>query len=274
VPAEILTPRPVALDRSEISEVATFNDEVRQQWNAIIAEAAKEKRSVGKSEIRAMLFARPKNLADLIDVYRKAAGNRYDFDKDPDGLLSWEFIGRVAAEGAPLSIDIKQPKSMNDLRTIVKLIVGQFKKNIEENKLYQVLYNEDGSPRREVFAQRLFFATADTYCEANNVDLSREPDAGNGPVDFKLSTGYKGRILVEVKKSNNSDILHGFETQLPAYERSEATQESIYLVLRVTEGESAIKSVLALRETKMREGKKVPEIIVIDARKTPSASKR
>jgi hypothetical protein len=163
---------------------------------------------------------------------------------------------------------------MEELRTVVNLIVGQFKKNIEENKLYQVLYNEDGSTRREVFAQRLFFATADTYCEANNVDLSREPDAGNGPVDFKLSTGYKGRLLVEVKKSNNASLLHGFDIQLPAYEKSEATQESIYLIIRVTEGDSAIKDVLALREKRIEEGKKVPDVVVIDGRKAPSASKR
>ena len=156
----------------------------------------------------------------------------------------------------------------------MKLMVGQFKKNIENNKLYQVLYNEDGSPRREVFAQRLFFATADTYCEANDVDLSREPDAGSGPVDFKLSRGYKGRILVEVKRSDNPNLLHGFETQLRAYEQSEATQESIYLIIRVTEGDAGIKNVLALRERQIEQAKRVPEVTVIDARKTPSASKR
>jgi hypothetical protein len=72
--------------------------------------------------------------------------------------------------------------------------------------------------------------------------------------EFKLSTGSKVRMLVEVKKSNNPDLLHGFETQLPAYERSEAAQESIFLILRVTEGDSAIKNVLALREKRMQEG--------------------
>lgn len=262
------------MDRSEISDVAAFNEDVRRQWNAIVAAAAKSKRLVSKGEIREMLLAKPKNLVDLIEVYRKAAGHKYDFDKDPDGILSWEFVGRAAAEGTPLRIDIKQPKTLDELRTVLDQIIGQFKRNTEENKLYQVLYNEDGSPRREVFAQRLFYATADTYCEANNVDLSREPDAGNGPVDFKLSSGYRGRMLVEVKKSNNSDLLRGFETQLPAYEKSEATEESVYLILRVTEGESGIKNVLALREAGAEQGKKVPRVIVIDARQKPSASKR
>src|ERR1700693_1815989 len=149
VPAELLTPLPVALDRSEIWEVAEFNAEVRSRWNAIITAASKDKRGVSKGEIREMLFSRPKNLADLIEVYRRAAGNKYDFDKDPDGLLSWEFIGIAAAEGTPLVIDNKQPKTLSELRDVLKLIILQFKRNVEENKLYQVLYSDDGRPRRE-----------------------------------------------------------------------------------------------------------------------------
>lgn len=136
------------------------------------------------------------------------------------------------------------------------------------------MYKDNGRLREEVFAQRLFFAIADTYCKANDVDLSREPNAGNGPVDFKLSSGYEGRVLVEVKKSTNSDLLHGFETQLPAYEKSEATHESIYLIVRVSEGDSGVKSVLALREKLLQEHKRVPDVFVVDARKRRSASKR
>jgi hypothetical protein len=80
--------------------------------------------------------------------------------------------------------------------------------------------------------------------------------------------------LVEVKRSDNPNLLHGFETQLPAYEKSEATQESIYLIMRVTEGDAGIKNVLALREKQTEQAKRAPEVVVIDARKTPSASKR
>jgi hypothetical protein len=273
VPKALLSKLPIALDRSEIDEVAAFNREVRRTWNAIVAAAREEDASVTKEQIREMLFAQPKNLADLIKVYREAAVQGYNFEKDADGLLSWDFIGRSAAEASPLEIGIKQPKTIGELRTIVVLILAQFKKNIEENRLYECLYKDNGKPKHEVFAQRLFYAVADAYCEANNVDLSREPNAGNGPVDFKLSSGYKGRMLVEVKKSSNSDLLNGFEKQLPEYEKSEATDESVYLVVRVTERDSAIKSVIALRDKKIRQGQKTPEVFVIDARKKASASK-
>lgn len=274
VPSDVLSPLPVALDWYEIDEVARFNEEVRSKWNEIVAAASEEERKPTKAEIREMLLARPKNLADLIEVYRKAAGNGYDFDSDPAGLLSWDFIGRNAAEAYPLAIETKKPQSMDDLKKVVRQIVAQFKKSIEENKLYEVLYAPNGRPRHERFSQRLFYAIADSYCRANDVDLSREPNAGNGPVDFKLSTGYKARILVEIKKSVNSDLVHGFATQLDAYQKSEETEESLYVILRVSERESGITNVLTLCGEKQKEGAKVPEIVVIDARRTASASKR
>jgi hypothetical protein len=44
--------------------------------------------------------------------------------------------------------------------------------------------------------------------------------------------------------------------------------------MRVTEGDAGIKNVLALREKQTEQAKRAPEVVVIDARKTPSASKR
>jgi hypothetical protein len=80
-------------------------------------------------------------------------------------------------------------------------------------------------------------------------------------------------MLVEVKKSSNSALLHGYETQLAEYQESEATEEALYLIMRVTQGDTGIKDVMALRERELAKGMKVPIVIVIDARKKPSASK-
>jgi hypothetical protein len=273
VPRKLLSKLPIALDRGEIDEVAQFNAGVRRQWNAMVAAARKDDAQPAKDQIREMLFADRKNLGDLIRVYRESLIKGYDFEKDPDGLLSWDSIGRSSAKANPLDISLTHPTDLSDLRTVVDLILKKFKRNVEENRLYEFLYRDNGKPKHEVFAQRLFYAVADAYCEANNVDLNREPNAGNGPVDFKLSLGYTARVLVEVKKSSNSDLLNGFERQLPEYEKSEATDESVYLVMRVTESDASIKSLLALRDKKIAEGKKVPGIFVVDGRKKDSASK-
>lgn len=274
VPKDLLNDLPVALDRSEIAQAASFSAELRTVWNAIVAEARQKNRRVTKKDIRKVLLEKPQNLLNLIEFYRSAAASGYDFANDPDGLFSWDVIGRQAAADSPLTIANHKPKSLSDVLGIVRSIIAQFTKNIEENKLYEVLYGESGKPRDEVFSQRLFYAVADAYCSANDVDLSREPNAGNGPVDFKVSSGYKGRVLVELKKSNSSKLVHGFETQLKSYAKAEATSWLIYLIVRISDSEVLIKKVLQLRATALSKGERVPEVFVIDARRKPSASKR
>ena len=50
----------------------------------------------------------------------------------------------------------------------------KFKQLVEANRFSRVLYNDDGSTRKERTAQQAFFVIATTYCEANNVDISPE----------------------------------------------------------------------------------------------------
>lgn len=92
-------------------------------------------------------------------------------------------------------------------------------------------------------------------------------------MDFKLSTGYEGRVVVEVKLSSNPRLIHGFEMQLPLYARSEATRHSVYLILRISESENSIKSVEEMIAKAKSERKKVADLYVIDARPRKPASK-
>ena len=71
--------------------------------------------------------------------------------------------------------------------------------------------------------QLVFLAVADAYCRANNVDITPEAGAGGGPVDFKFSDGYNGRILVEVKISDNPQLLHGYTVRLETYKKGQGT---------------------------------------------------
>ena len=128
IPEAMLNTLPIAMDRSEINEVAKFNEEVRAQWNALVIAASKEKREPSKSEIRHVLLDKPKNLQDLISVYKRAGAAGYDFNKDPEGLLSWDFVGRASAQQFPLQIRLKKPTNIDELREVVHAIIRQFKK--------------------------------------------------------------------------------------------------------------------------------------------------
>jgi len=61
---------------------------------------------------------------------------------------------------------------------------------------------------------------------------------------------------------------------LPAYQESENTKQSVYVVIKVTKSDKQIKELLKVGEQEIKNGKKVPDIIVIDGYIKPSASKR
>jgi hypothetical protein len=130
--------------------------------------------------------------------------------------------------------------------------------------------------KKEEASQKLFYGIADAYCSANNlnIDISREPNAGRGPVDFKFSKGYHERILVEVKLTRNKNLLHGFETQIEEYKKAEKTQYGIYLVIDVLGGyPTRVKELKRQHRYYKDTMERVPELLFVNALPKASASK-
>ncbi len=274
VPREILRHLPVAFDWSDVDIVCVYNEALRAKVNALIGKTWREARiQHTKHEIRSVVLRHPRLMRELIDLYTAKKGMHYDFDRDPDGLVSWSDIAVTYAKQFPLLFAVTRPKTDQDLVACVKTICDQFSTLVENNGLNQLLY-EKKKLKHERFAQLLFYGIADAYCAANDLDLSREPNAGRGPVDFKISKGYYGKVTVEVKYSSNPAVVRGFSDQLPEYNRAEKSTHSIYLILRTTKGTASIESVLTSSALAKRQGNRVPEVIVVDARLKPSASRK
>lgn len=102
--------------------------------------------------------------------------------------------------------------------------------------------------------------------------MNREPNAGRGPVDFKISNGYEARVNVEIKYTSNN-IKSGYEKQLPIYNAAERTQYSIFLIIKTTDSTKALDDLLKFRQSEVTSGKRAPEIFIVDGRINPSASK-
>jgi hypothetical protein len=230
-------------------------------------------RGLSKRELKDAILRYPDLLKDLISLYKKKRATHYDFAKDPEGHLAWYDTAVEFAARYPLPLVQPSPPSPEAVLQLVLAIADHFKRLVERNGLNRLLYERSHRLRHETFAQLLFFGIADAFCEANNVDLSREPNAGRGPVDFKVSSGYLSRVLVEVKYSSNRNLRAGFESQLPTYAKSERTSSTIFLIIRTTESTSQIDRVRRARSKALKEGRRVPELVVIDARLKPSASK-
>jgi len=169
-----------------------------------------------------------------------------------------------------LSLKLPESPTLSEVEAVVLKICGHFKRLVEDNQLARLLYDKEGKPKHESAAQLLFYGIADAYCRANNLDLSPESDGGRGPVDFKMSRGFNGKVVVELKLTSNKQLLHGFESQLPIYQRAESAPKGILLV--IDNGGAGAARLRAFRGKVNDAGPLAPAVFWVDGVPRPSAS--
>jgi len=230
LPATLLSPLPVANDYDDIDRICRENERVRADINDYLDLG--RRRRLSKSEIYSLMKSNPPFRKTLIAAYRSAPAAAYDFEKDPMGEYAWYSASKKYARNYPCALVLGTNPTVEDLFAVVQQICRQFERLVEDNGLWELLYDRDKKTAKpERAAQQLFFGIADAYCTTNDIDLSREPNAGRGPVDFKLSHGSEGKVLVEVKLTSNPQLKHGIATQLPIYMEQEKTRRAIYLIV-------------------------------------------
>lgn len=232
LPVDILRDLPVAVDWRGVQQVAAENEAFRASLNKSVAQLWSTKTLESKSKLKAWALSGPDAFGNLLDMVHGHEGKPYDFVGDPHGELIWRVIGEKIAAAFPLKIETPKQTTAAELAAVVSKIVDQFTFLIEKRDLWRDLYHE-GKPRFEKAAQRIFYAVAVAYCDANGIDITPEAETGRGPVDFKFSTNTKNRVLVEVKLSTNPHLQRGFEKQLAIYCEAERPVSSTYLVIDV-----------------------------------------
>lgn len=268
-PKRLLKPLPIAANIGEALENASLDDDMRKQLNHIIAAAHKKGRDPGKGDLQDFVLSRPKIFKEILEGYEIAKSQAYDFDADrrnvgDSAALAKEIVGQPNSIPNGLS-PVERTEAM------LHSVISTLRKLVEENRLSELLFNDDGSYKKEIASQRLIFAIAEIYSKVYDVDLNRESNAGNGSVDFKFSVGRGARILIEVKLSSHPRIREGFYAQLPAYAKSEGIQRLVLLIIQIDE---SIAQISFLQERIEEDPRNTIQMELIDARKRPSASKR
>lgn len=267
LPKDILHELPIAKDWDDIDRVCRENEAIKAEINEVIGEQwGKIATHIKKEYIKKYIFKRPNTLNRFLEKYREAKVEAYDFSKDSGGDYLVAKRARYLPEEYPLEI-IGSPSSSKE---VVMLIVNKFKDLVENNKVYELLYS-DGKPRREKIVQRAFLCVAESYCEANDLDISPESDAGRGPVDFKMSHGLD-KTIVEIKLTSNPSLVHGFEVQIEEYAKAEKTENKIFLIIDNGGPQNRIEEVKKIYELNKNK-ENVPEVVIIDAKPKESASK-
>lgn len=258
LPEIILSPLPIAKSFEDIEAVSAEHQRVRDAINKYIDIDAPKKFS--KSNIRTMMIESIDFRNALISAYKSAPREAFDFYKSQSGEYVWYLTAQEYVEKYPLELR-KSINSVDDIENITMSICAQFKKLVEHNGLNKLLYDEK-KPKHEPAAQLLFLGIADTYCKANDIDLSPETNKGRGAIDFKLSRGHNKKVLVEVKLSSNNNLEHGFDIQLPIYMSQEETQRAIYLIIDIGHQKNIEKFIRKYDELDQTTKNKIKYIVV------------
>ena len=182
--------------------------------------------------------------------------------KDQDELR----VAATLATELPFQLRTPARFDIDGIATVVEQIIQAFKFLIECRGYSRELDSEKA-------AQRLFFAVAYAYCGANNLDVTPEADTGNGRVDFKVSAGFTGRVLVEIKLSSSGKIVAGYCRQLKTYTTAEETLRGYYVVLNVGKMGNQYNVLLEMKNAASSRGEATSPIILVDGTRRPSASK-
>jgi len=242
------------------------NEFIRNEFNYDIG------RRVSKKEIVKLARQHPELRRQYLESVEERPPEPYNLTRDPQGLVSWYDKTAEYVAGHPLALLIETEA---DFIAAVDRMVHSYRSFVEDNRGWNLLWNENGTPRRESAAQDLFLGIVKHYCQANNIDISREPNIGRGPVDFKVSMGYNVRALLELKLARNTKFWDGLTKQLPKYLEAEDVQIGYFIVIMFNDAdhERTTGIIEKVQEVKRTTGQDIRHVLVDAGANPPSASK-
>lgn len=267
IPSSLLQELPIMDSWENADDVFSKNRIIRSIINKIIGDEWERKNSKErKIFIKDNIFSNNESFDELIEEYKRTSISSINIDSDFLYNLpkSWKKLEKYGFKAKDKTID-----TFNASIEIISI----FKNWIENNGGWKDIRNQKSS-NREKYVQRLIILSSSYYSKVNNVDISPETNKGNGPADFKVSCGYNDKTVIEVKLSTNPQYLHGYESQIRDYAKSEGTNNMVYCYLDLGENETKLEKLIETNKNDIETSKIYPKLIVIDAKERLSASKK
>ena len=268
LPVDILQKLPIVRSWEDIDDVISLNEAIRFEMNEAVAkEWGKQTAEMKKAYLKELIFYNPMVFHRVVSAYRRETVEPFtpnlDFGYQLKKLSQlWAMsLQRFEKHGGWCEAQTSKEAAL--------AILGGVKECIENHRGWEGIQST-ASGNREKVVQTFIQMAAYMYNKDNYWDISREPDAGRGPVDFKISRGAD-KTVIEVKLSTNSQYMHGFTTQIQEYAKAEQTENMVYVFIDLGNPKKAER----LQQTHDQEfncGNNPPELIIIDASEKKSAS--
>ena len=244
------------------------NEELRQDLGYELTRNMKKKAILGLARRRATL--RWKYGIAYARRYRTEPPKPYDFGGDP----SFKVTPLATAQQVANYATVTPPAGADAFCDFVREMVMDFK-HIAEQRVWRSFW-EAGRPRSEARTQELLDSSVFMICKMHDVDITRESEAGRGPVDFKFSAGWVKRALVELKFAKSSSFWDNLEKQTPTYMKAEAISCGFILIVQHEDThctDDFMNKVRRIVKKVATDTGRSYEPIFVDVRPKPSASK-
>ncbi len=269
VPRDILRDLPVTDSWGDVWEAAEHNRALRDQLSIMLAGIAQPTVVQQKEAIKRAVTQSGQVFDAFLEAVKSAATS-YDQNDDVKGFYAFrDFIRQNPSFESDKSYQIR--KTPEDVLKLILDALDVFRHNIENGNLWETLW-AGNQPKRERASQLIFFAIADGYCSAHNIDNISEPNFGGGPVDFAFGDGCKSRVVVEMKRSMGT-VVSGYGKQLDRYKKAARTDFAIFVVIDYGDGAKKIREIKKIREARLARGERASEIVVVNAQKKISPSR-
>lgn len=189
----------------------------------------------------------------------------------------WMAAARTVARAEAITATPVSQPSQEDFLAWVGTLVDRFQHAVENGDTWRILWDDKlAKPRGELIVHAAAATMWTSLCALADVDMTRESDAGRGPVDFKFSAGWHRRALIEVKLLSSSKLFQGADAQLPQYLASEQISCAYYVCLGFTDRDFRPKRLTRVRAMCAAYEARSGSVVIprfIDARPKPSASR-
>jgi hypothetical protein len=271
VPEDIVRELPIANDWSDIERAALENARIRNRVNQFLGHIIRPTVVDRKRALRSAALGSPADFDFFLAAVKQNVSN-YDSNLDALGYYRLKAIIANGFPGLKQAIPYDLKLGPNEIMRVVKDTIAQFKRHVEAGNLWEELW-VGNKPKKERASQLIYYAIADAFCKANDLDISPEANMGGGPIDFKFSTGYQARVLVEMKRSSGT-VVHGYEKQLEFYKTASQTDFGLFVIVDYGDLGNKLNEIKRIRDKRLKKGERASEIVVIDATRKASASKR
>lgn len=268
LPKEILHELPIAKDWEEIDRVIRENEAIKNEVNEAVGnEWYKASTRQKKAYLKLYVFKNKNKCNRIINAYRSEKVLNYDLKNNIDYFVRMQF--KDMRKRGMFNFTKQYNNNSASCEYAAKHIIKIFKDWVENNKGWHMIKQTEGK-YKEKEIQKLIQLAGKECAEKMNVDLSFEPNEGNGPADLKISRG-NDKVVVEIKLSSNKKYLDGYTKQIEAYAKSEGIKKKIFVYISLGDYPSRDKKIKEYYYNDKNVNK--PILVFVNAQKQKSASK-